>query len=331
MRVGETLTARWRRRSLTLPLCFVATALVWSLSWALLPLALVIDLVLRRRLAAVRFLLTLLVKLTFESFGVVAALLIWPFAGFRSVHLTLNFGLQRWWAHGLWPAALRIYGMRVEVEEPEALAGAGPVLLLMRHVSLLDTLLPTVLAGWPHHTRLRYVLKAALLGDPCFDVVGNRLPNVFVRQGRDVDLAALRDLGRDLRPDEGVIIYPEGTRFTPAKRARRVAKLRERGDVELLARAEALVHLMPPIPAGTLALLETMAPCDVVVVGHQGLEGAVTLDEPWRGELIGGRVRVHLRRIPAADVPADPDARAAWLFDTWQRLHDWQAQVVDDA
>ena len=41
-------------------------------------------------------------------------------------------------------------------------------------------------------------------------------------------LAALRDLGRDLRPDEGVIIYPEGTRFTAAKRERRVAKLRKK-------------------------------------------------------------------------------------------------------
>ena len=31
-----------------------------------------------------------------------------------------------------------------------------------------------------YHLRLRYVLKRELLWDPCLDIVGQRVPNIFV-------------------------------------------------------------------------------------------------------------------------------------------------------
>jgi 1-acyl-sn-glycerol-3-phosphate acyltransferase len=86
------------------------------------------------------------------------------------------------------------------------------VIVLMRHASLADSLLPAVLLG-TRGLRLRYVLKRELLWDPCLDVVGQRLPNAFIRRGSgesDAEIDAIRALGRDLGDDEGVLIYPEG-------------------------------------------------------------------------------------------------------------------------
>ena len=65
------------------------------------------------------------------------------------------------------------------------------------------------------------------------DLVGQRLPNVFVRRGsgRPAREAALvASLAEGLGPRDGVVIYPEGTRFTPAKRARALARLAEQND-----------------------------------------------------------------------------------------------------
>jgi 1-acyl-sn-glycerol-3-phosphate acyltransferase len=55
------------------------------------------------------------------------------------------------------------------------------------------------------------------------DIVGNRLANCFVRRNSgdsDREIAAVQRLMEDLGPNDGVLIYPEGTRFTEAKRRR---------------------------------------------------------------------------------------------------------------
>jgi hypothetical protein len=57
---------------------------------------------------------------------------------------------------------------------------------MLRHASIGDTLLASALVGRPHGIFwLRYVLKRELLWDPCLDVVGNRLPHVFVDRASD--------------------------------------------------------------------------------------------------------------------------------------------------
>jgi hypothetical protein len=32
---------------------------------------------------------------------------------------------------------------------------------------------------------------------------------------------------------------------------------------------------------------------------------------------------VRIRRFPGRDVPADRDARIAWLYERWQEVDDW--------
>jgi 1-acyl-sn-glycerol-3-phosphate acyltransferase len=283
-----------------------------------------------RRGAALRAGAMLAVYVHCEAAGLVASALVW-IAGpgrrgpARERFLRRNLALQRWWATALFGAARRIYALELEVEGAEA-AARGPLLLFPRHASVADTLLPAVLVTAPHGIRLRYVLKRELLWDPCLDVVGQRLPNVFVRRGSEDsarEIAAVRELARGLGADEGVLLYPEGTRATPEKRARVIERLRAAGEVERALRAGRLRHLLPPRRGGPLALLEAAPEADVVFCAHTGFEGAATLADLWRGALVASRVRVRFWRVPRAEVPEGHEARIAWLERWWERLDAW--------
>jgi 1-acyl-sn-glycerol-3-phosphate acyltransferase len=194
---------------------------------------------------------------------------------------------------------------------------------MMRHASLADTLLPTVLVLRRHKIRLRYVLKRELLWDPALDVAGNVLPNYFVDR-RSTDAAAevekVRALGVGLGERDGVLIYPEGTRFTEEKRERVIEILRHRFP-HLVERAEALRGVLAPRQAGVLALLE--AGTDVVVCAHVGLDGLSHVKRIWRGGLVKVAVKVAFWRIAAGEIPAGEEARIDWLFTQWRRVDDW--------
>jgi 1-acyl-sn-glycerol-3-phosphate acyltransferase len=132
----------------------------------------------------------------------------------------------------------------------------------------------------------------------------------------------VRALASGLEPDEGVLIYPEGTRFTPERRARAIQRIAER-DSRLAARAERLQHLLPPRRGGVGALLDGAPAADVVVIAHQGFDGLRLISDIWRGGLVGLVVRVRITRVPRSLVPVTGPARADWLYDLWQGVDDW--------
>jgi 1-acyl-sn-glycerol-3-phosphate acyltransferase len=169
-------------------------------------------------------------------------------------------------------------------------------------------------------------LKRELLWDPCLDIAGNRMVNCFVRRdsgAAEAEIAAVRDIARGIGAGEGVLIYPEGTRFTPAKRERALERIRASARPERLARAERLRHVLPPRLGGPLALLETCPDADVVFCAHVGFEGVRTMGDLVSGALVDGIVRVSLWRVPRDLVPEGPEARAAWLDAQWQRVDEW--------
>jgi 1-acyl-sn-glycerol-3-phosphate acyltransferase len=327
----------WLRRLVTIPgyalACLIA--LVSAPLWA--PAAWLLD---RRRRSggvALRSALFLAFYLLCEMAGLLTCAWLWllrPFArwddaGWRELH----FRLQDAWGTALLRAAQKLFDVRLEVEEPGAerdasRLGEGPYLLLLRHASIGDTLLASALIGRPHGLRLRYVLKRELLWDPCLDVVGSRLGHVFVdRESHDShgEIARVQALGRDLSPREGVLIYPEGTRFSPARRERVLERLAREGDSKPLEYARSLHGLLPPRPGGTLGLLAAAPGADVVVCSHTGFEGAATLAQVWRGELLRARVRVRFQRFPRVEIPTTRDGQARWLRERWREIDAWLA------
>jgi 1-acyl-sn-glycerol-3-phosphate acyltransferase len=323
---GETVLRRLR----TIPPLVLGLLALTALLPLLLVLALVVDIA--RRLAhgvpptAARLLAFLWVYLAAEVAGLAAMAGAWALSlgGRRGAALRrMTLGLQQRWAGVLFGAVRVLFGLRLEVTGSEEIA-PGPVIVLIRHASIVDNLLPSVLIAGPHRIRLRYVLKRELLADPCLDVAGRRLPNYFVRRGTGeaVELERVRSLAQGLQPDEGVLIYPEGTRFTPERRRRAIARIGER-DPELAARAERLRHLLPPRLGGVGALLDGCPDADVLVIAHHGFDGMRLVSDIWRGGLVGLLVRVRITRIPRSAVPAAGTARADWLYDIWQDVDDW--------
>ena len=228
-------------------------------------------------------------------------------------------------------AVRALFRLRLEVAGDDEVA-PGPVIVLIRHASIVDNLLPANLVARPHRIRLRYVLKRELLADPCLDVAGRRLPNYFVRRGTGEaqEVERVRALAHGLGTDDGVLIYPEGTRFTPERRARAIARIAER-DAGLAARAERIRHLLPPRLGGVGALLDGAPEADIVVIAHHGFDGLRLISDIWRGGLVGLVVRVRVTRVPRSTVPDADAARADWLYDLWQDVDDWLEERFADA
>lgn len=318
-----------RRRLITVP----GYVLAWSLwlgavpLW--LPLAIVVDLVRRNRGVALRSATFVSVYLTCEILGMVAAGALWAWKGvFRpdtERWTDVHFRLESWWGTKLFRAVVRLFGLRIKVEGDADLA-RGPYLLLVRHASSGDTLLASALVSKPHGVRLRYVLKRELLWDPCLDIVGHRVPNVFVDRFSDDsvgEVGRMQELARDLGPRDGILIYPEGTRFSEAKRRRALDRFHENGDAKMVEYARSLARVLPPRPGGALGLLEAAPAADVVFCAHTGFEGAASLAEIWKGALVDQTIRVQFCRIPRDEIPAGRDARIAWVFEEWQRVDAW--------
>jgi 1-acyl-sn-glycerol-3-phosphate acyltransferase len=209
------------------------------------------------------------------------------------------------------------------IDEGTSAIPPGPILLLSRHASMIDTMLPSRYVVKPHGIKLRYVLKKELLIDPALDIGGNRLPNYFIdrRGSAQAEMAALRELATGLAADEGVLIYPEGTRYSEEKRVRYSRHWGHQGGPigEIVA---GFRRVLPPKPGGTLALLDASA-ADVVVLAHRGLEGFARVKDMWSGGLVGTTVELRFWRVPRNAIPSDDDSRLRWLFDLWADVDAW--------
>ncbi|MEJ2086886.1 MAG: lysophospholipid acyltransferase family protein [Gammaproteobacteria bacterium] len=258
-----------------------------------------------------------------ETAGIVASLFFWVRHRDTQRFVDANYRLQSWWANTLKVIAERLFRLTFEISDAEVLGGNG-VIMLPRHASIADTLIPMVFYAIPRDIRLRYVLKKELLLDPCLDIVGNRIPNYFVdRAGQDSEraIAGVAALAGDLEPGEGVLLYPEGTRFSIAK----AETLRRRwcGQPDLLEQLNRWPNLLPPRLGGTLALLEHNPGRDVVFCAHTGFEGSTRFMSLVNGSWCDARIRVHFWRVPYGAVPVDGEGQHRFLFEQWDRMERW--------
>lgn len=276
----------------------------------------------RRRLPLLRLGIVLWCWCAIELAGVAAAGGLWLRGRGRDVDA--HFELMGWWSGRLMRVLDRVLGIAPTVEGVDQL-GDGNAVVLVRHCSLADALV----MGWVLSNRVplrpRVVLKRELLADPCLDIVGGRVPAHFLdRSATDPDaaaaeLAALRDLARGVGPGHVAVIFPEGTRASPTKRTRALARIAT-ADPERASRLADLTHLLPPRPAGTRALLDGAPAADVVVAWHVGFDGL----DSMRGIVAAAArppvaTRFVARRIPRTEVPEGAGFNE-WLDGQWLEL-----------
>ncbi len=241
--------------------------------------------------------------------------------GSRKRFLDWNFALQRWWAGALCRGAQRVFDITIDVDGTDELRD-GPIIVFLRHASVADTLLPAVFIANPNGLKLRYVLKHELLWDPCLDIVGNRLPNSFVRRSSGDSFRVL-DLMKDLGPGDGVIVYPEGTRFSEEKRKLIIEQLDLKGESYLSEKARMLNNVLPPRLGGPLNLLARNESADVVFCAHFGFDGVVDMRDSLNGSLVGRKVKVRFWRVPFEEIPKTRAEQKDWLFENWMRVDEW--------
>lgn len=327
--VGPRLIRRVRGITLEIVAFVLATVLLP----ALLLVAAIVDLVLwlrrRKPWVGVRLVAFLWWFLAGEMRALLIVLGIWlrsggPF-GVDSESRRLGvYNLRISWARGHLAGMRALFGLRFEVEDLEV-AAPGPVIIFIRHASIVDNLLPDSLIAHTHGLGLRYIIKRELQSIPVIDIAGRWVPTNFVRRASgdtEGEVKRLRRLAEDMSPGEGLLVYPEGTRHTAAKLARAKQKIAD-SQPEISPLANRLQNLLPPRLGGPLALLEETPEADIVFCAHVGFDGFRSFGEIWGGELVGSTIGVRFWRYPRSDLPNDRDERIRWLYGHWQELDDW--------
>jgi 1-acyl-sn-glycerol-3-phosphate acyltransferase len=315
-------TSPTKRRLLTVTAYAVLAVALTLLAPLWIPVAFVVGLFRHRRFIVLRLLAFLWTYLVIEIIGLTAAVGIYLITvGRNERRQDLFFRLECWWGSSLFRWLCRFLSLDVNIEGEEQIL-PGPVLVFIRHASIIDTAIPVTFLSNAHGLRLRYVFKRELLVDPCIDVAGHASPNYFIDRGGspNAELAGIRKLAERLG-EEGVLLYPEGTRFTERKRRIALERLARRHP-DLLGVAESYRYCLPPKPGGALTLLDAAPNTDVLIIAHRGLEGLAEVADLLSGSVVGKTVDVQIWRVPAAEIPAG-DQRRRWLFDWWKRVDDF--------
>jgi 1-acyl-sn-glycerol-3-phosphate acyltransferase len=148
---------------------------------------------------------------------------------------------------------------------------------------------------------------------------------VFIaREDGDDARTRIAHLAGDLRGDTAAVIFPEGRLFRPDilhQQLRRLATT----DAIRAERLRNLRHVLPPRPAGVSALLDAAPGTDVVVVAHTGLERHGSFRHLARAVPLRDPITIGAWRVPAREIPDDPERRTAWLDGQWCRVDAWIA------
>ena len=319
---AEPFASRWKRRARTIPLMLAATVVGVLVSPVIVAAAAIVDVAKGRlRLPTVRVFLFLLQYGINDSIEILLAPIYWMLAGFgtrldQPRSIARHDRLQHWSIDVLARRAERLLGLRLNIDKVSLAAlTPGPVIVLCRHVNIVDASLPTLL-----YQRLGYrsrgVIMAELLADPGFDLIYARTGSVFIpRDNGPEAIAEVRTLGQRLDSTTAVVIFPEGRLFRPDRLERAKARLALENP-ERAARLESLSHVLPPRPGGVLALLDSI-PADVVVIAHTGLDAFASFTELAKAVPLRAPIQITAWRVPVAQIPTGAANRIAWLDEQW--------------
>lgn len=232
------------------------------------------------------------------------------------------FRVQFFWVSSLRSFARFFFRLTFIEHNTEALKGP-PALFLPRHASIADTIIPVVFYAIPRGTTLRYVLKKELQWEPCLDIGANWLPSYFVdRSGQNSEeaIAGVANMAADLSDDEGMMIFLEGTRFTPKKHAALVAKAKPGSS--LANQLERWSDLLPPRLGGGSAMLGANTQHDIVFCAHKGFEQSSGFRSLMNGSWWRSDIHLGYWRVPFAERPTSAADHESFLFTQWDRMQE---------
>jgi 1-acyl-sn-glycerol-3-phosphate acyltransferase len=337
------------RRMVLAPLGIVIAIAVIVLFPLLALLALIVGLLGRSRpgrMRGLRLLFFALIWLFGDAAALFMCLALWIVSGFggrlkTEPYQARHYAIMRWFLDLVFRGAVRAFGLKVEIDEPEltgeeqAARLAHPVIVLSRHAGPGDSFLLVHQLLSLYSRRPRVVMKATMQLDPGIDVVVNRLPNVFIEHARTGDrifVEQIERLASGLDQAGALVIFPEGGNWTPSRWERGIARLEQLGRRDLADRAREMPNLLAPRTGGAFAAIEACPAADVIFVAHAGVDRLASVGDVWRHLPIGQTIRAKWWRVPAADVPRnlDHEAQLLWLYDWWEQIDAWISQNRPD-
>ncbi|NNE94857.1 MAG: hypothetical protein HKN24_02400 [Acidimicrobiales bacterium] len=321
MVTSEGRARRYLRRALSIPLGLAVAPLMLVLSPLVFPLFLLADLITARRRLPMTRLGAMAVAFAVHEWVAVTLFLRASLAS-REHRFDLLRQAMGTWAGSLLVWAGRILGARIDWGDFDSMPSGHP-LVIARHASNVDAVIPATLFARYLERPAHHVLKNELRWAPSMDLFGPPLGNYFVTRDKNTE-AELRQLERLtslVRPEGSLVIFPEGTFATAETRRRVRASLERRGESEAVALTDELRNLLPPKPAGVLTLLNARSDITPVVLAHRGLDNVAHFKGIWSS--IPLRDPIVVRWWETAPPPVDKSARVRWLQDEWRRADRW--------
>ena len=315
------------RRPLTIATAFVLAAVLTVASLAVVPVLYLVDLVTGSpKGRRTRTYLLITSTLCTEVAGVVAAsaLAVWYLNGRRDPEgwLAVNYRLEFWWCKRHVRNLGRFAGVSVTMPDPTPLQG-GRSIMVARHSSHIDAIVPLLVLEEADRLA-RYTLKEDLKWAPAMDLVGDRTPNVWINRstpGSEM-FQQVETLAAEMPDDATCVIFPEGTFRTQERHDRAIERMRgSRSD--LADKADGLRYVLPPRPAGTLALMRGAPDADIIVLANVGVEGSSSIKEIIQTITRTRPIEVRAVRHARETVPTDEDEINSWLIERWIEMDDW--------
>ena len=274
----------------------------------------------------VRTYLLITATLWTELVGVIGAtaLTVWFLNGRRNPDgwLSANYRLEFWWCKRHVTNLGAFAGVSITMPDPSPLAG-GRSIMVARHSSHIDAIVPLlVLEGADRLAR--YTLKEDLKWAPAMDLVGDRTPNVWINRSTPSweMFQQIEQLAAEMPDNSTCVIFPEGTFRTQERHEAAIERLRSSRD-DLADKANGLRYVLPPRPAGTLALMRGAPDADIIVLTNVGVEGRSSIKEILATITDKRPIEVHAVRHPRSTVPTNDDEINAWLIERWIEMDDW--------
>lgn len=216
-------------------------------------------------------------------------------------------------------------GLRVHCDSPPPIIPSDrPILLISRHAGFLNAQLLTCEITNTLGRRTMAITKGSVQAAPGFGALSRSSCISSYRwtiQGRACALRRMITLARAATPADALVLFPEGTNATAA---RRQAALEAEERTDRAARFRQLQHVLAPQSGGVRAVLRAAPTADVLFYAHTGLEDllAPVVDIGYP-PLADGVLRTAWWHVPAEEIPRDKDKFESWLDDWWQNLDTW--------
>ncbi len=316
------------RRSISIPVILVLAAATIVVTPVLVVLLYLADLAQRNPRGRLSRLWMLVVSsLWVETVGMLGCTWLWiRHLGGRDPErwLAVNYRLEFWWCNSHLDNFRRWANVRINYPDPDD-TEIGGAIVIARHASHVDALVPLQYVGTVAERFPNYTLKQELQWAPAMDLVGNRTPQVWLDRAPEPgspQFAAMEALAAGIDETVAAIIFPEGTFFTAERRDRAADRIGQ-SRPDLAEKARRLRYILPPRPAGTLILLRGAPSADVVFMANVGLEHFGSLKEIMANIAAPKTIDVAIWRHERSTVPESDHDVNTWLLDRWLEMDEW--------